>query len=254
MRTKLIAGNWKLNKTIDEAVALITSLNTSLKSLQLNNIEVVVAPTFTALNKVAEHLKGSPIKVSAQDLFWEDFGAFTGQISAPLIKDAGATYVIIGHSERRQYFNETDATVNKKIKAALKHQLTPIVCIGETLAERETGKVQEVVQTQLSGSLANLTTAEAEKIVIAYEPVWAIGTGKTATPEQAEEVHAMIRSILSQLFGNDLSTRTQILYGGSVKASNSKEILSKPNIDGALVGGASLKADEFVGIIASILN
>lgn len=252
MRTKLIAGNWKMNKTISEALELVKSLHFGLQFPEVANIEIVVAPTFTALNKVAEFLKDSFISVAGQDLFWEDSGAFTGQISAPLLKDAGAEYAIIGHSERRQYFQETDATVNKKIKAALKHQLIPIVCIGETLAEREANKVNEVITTQITQGLADISQDDAKKLVIAYEPVWAIGTGKTATPEQAEEVHAFIREMLTKIFGSEIAQNTKILYGGSVKASNSKEILFKPNIDGALVGGASLKAEDFIGIIKSV--
>ena len=249
MRTKLIAGNWKMNKTISEALELAKGLHYGMSFSEVENIEIVVTPTYTSLNKVAEFLKGSFINVAAQDLFWEDSGAFTGAISAPMIKDAGAKFVIIGHSERRQFFNETDATVNKKIKAALKHQLTPIVCVGETLEEREAGKVQNVIGTQMTGGLAEFTAEEAAKMVIAYEPVWAIGTGKTATPEQAEEVHAMIRAILVKQFGQNTAEVIRIIYGGSVKASNSKELLSLPNIDGALVGGASLKAEDFIGII-----
>lgn len=251
MRNKLIAGNWKMNKTIGEALELVKSLHHGIQFSATQNIDIVVAPTFTALSKVADFLKDSFISVAGQDLFWEDSGAFTGQISAPLLKDAGAEYVIIGHSERRQYFQETDETVNKKTKAALKHQLIPIVCVGETLAERESGKVNEVVKTQITQGLANLTTEDANKIVVAYEPVWAIGTGKTATPEQAEEVHVIIRGILEQMFGAPIAAKIKILYGGSVKASNAKEILSKPNIDGALVGGASLKAEDFIGIITN---
>jgi triosephosphate isomerase (TIM) len=254
MRKKLIAGNWKMNLTIAESAKLANDLHAKIQAAALTTAEVVIAPTFIALNKVADLLKGSTISVAAQDLFWEDAGAYTGQVAAPMIKDAGAKYVIIGHSERRQYFYETNESVNKKIFAALKHQLVPIVCVGETLAERETNKVEEVIATQLQGGLKNVTANDMQNMVIAYEPIWAIGTGKTATPEQAEEVHAMIRAVLSELFGVDTSQQTKILYGGSVKASNSKELLSRPNIDGALVGGASLKADEFVGIIQSAIH
>lgn len=253
MRTKLIAGNWKLNNTIGAALELVKALHYGMQYTEVQNVTIVVAPTFLALPKVAEFLKDSFISVSGQDLFWEDSGAFTGTVSAPLLKDAGAEYVIIGHSERRQFFQETDATVNKKIQAALKHQLIPIVCVGETLAEREANKVREVMHTQITQGLANLTADAASKLVIAYEPVWAIGTGKTATPAQAEEVHAMIREMLTQMFGATIAMQTKILYGGSVKAANSKEILSQPNIDGALVGGASLKAEEFIGIIKSAI-
>lgn len=253
MRTLMIAGNWKMNKTINEALELAKALHHGLSHADAAKLEIVVAPTYTALNKTAEFLKDSFIGVSAQDLFWEESGAFTGAISAPMIKDAGAEYVIIGHSERRQLFNETDNTVNKKIKAALKHGLTPIFCVGETLDEREAGKVNTVIGTQFSNGLADLTAEDVKKVVIAYEPVWAIGTGKTATPQQAEEVHAMIRKMLVEKFGQATADIVRILYGGSVKPSNSKELLSQPNIDGALVGGASLKADDFIGIIKNAI-
>ncbi len=245
MRTPIIAGNWKLNKTIGEALELAKTLHQGLTSTKF---EIVVAPPYTAINKVAEFFQNSPIKVSAQDMFWEDAGAFTGTVSAPMLKEAGAKYVIIGHSERRQFFHETDDTVNKKVKAALKHGLIPIFCLGETLTERESGKINEVITTQLAGGLRDLTATDIAQIVIAYEPVWAIGTGKTATPEQAEEVHVLIRETLAKKFG-EVASKVRILYGGSVKPSNSKELLSKPNIDGALVGGASLKAEDFLGII-----
>ncbi|EKE01401.1 MAG: Triosephosphate isomerase [uncultured bacterium] len=249
MRTPLIAGNWKMNKTINEALELVKALHYGLQYQDVTKLEIVVAPPYTALNKVAEFLKDSFIGVSSQDLFWEESGAFTGAISAPMLKDAGAEYAIIGHSERRQIFGETDGTVNKKIKAALAHNLVPIFCVGETLEEREAGKVNEVIGAQFSGGLMDLTPEHMAKIVIAYEPVWAIGTGKTATPEQAEEVHAVIRNMLVKQFGQTTADIVKILYGGSVKPSNSKELLSKPNIDGALVGGASLKPEDFIGII-----
>jgi triosephosphate isomerase len=249
MRIPLIAGNWKMNKTIGEALELVKALHYGLQYPEATKFEIVVAPPYTALNKVAEFLKDSFIGVSAQDLFWEDSGAFTGAISAAMIKDAGAEYVIIGHSERRQLFNETDASVNKKIKAAQKTNLIPIFCVGETLQEREAGKVNAVIGTHVYGGLEGLTTEDMAKVVIAYEPVWAIGTGKTATPEQAAEVHAMIRKMLVEKFGQTTADLVRILYGGSVKPSNSKEFLSQPNIDGALVGGASLKPEDFIGII-----
>jgi len=246
MRIKIIAGNWKMYKTISEALELVKALH---YGYQGGSSEVVVAPPATAINKVAEFLKDSYIKVSAQDLFWEDFGAYTGALSGPMLKDAGADYVIIGHSERRQYFGETDETVNKKIQAALKHRLIPIICVGETLGQREAGKILSVLTTQITQGLAGLAAEEIAKSVIAYEPVWAIGTGKTATPAQAEEAHVMIRDLIAQQFGVDAATQVRILYGGSVKPSNSKELLNLPNIDGALVGGASLKVQEFIEII-----
>jgi len=253
MRTPLIAGNWKMNKTISEALDLAKALHHGLAHADAVKLEIVVAPPYTALNKVAEFLKDSFIGVSAQDLFWEDAGAFTGAISAPMIKDAGAEYVIIGHSERRQLFGETDNAVNKKIKAAFKAGLIPIFCVGETLAEREAGKVNTIIGTQFFGGLADLTVENMKKVVIAYEPVWAIGTGKTATTQQAEEVHVMIRKMLVEKFGQATADIVRILYGGSVKPSNSKELLSEPNIDGALVGGASLKAEDFIGIIKNAM-
>jgi len=254
MRIPIIAGNWKMNKTVEEGVALAQTLhqelknNREIKKLEVT-LEIIIAPTFTSLRKIAETLKDSFISVCAQDMFWEDDGAFTGEVSAPLLKNAGVKYVIIGHSERRQLFQEVDEAVNKKIKASLKHGLIPIFCIGETLVERDAGKVEEVITNQLFGGLADITQNDITKIVIAYEPVWAIGTGKTATPEQAEEVHVLIRKLLTNKFGKTHADTIRILYGGSVKPSNIKALLSKPNIDGALVGGASLKAEDFVGIV-----
>lgn len=249
-RTPIVAGNWKMHNTIVEALDLAKALHFGMVCPP--DVDVVIAPTFVAVHEVAKLLEGSFIKVAGQDLFWEDTGAYTGEVSGMLLKDAGADYVIIGHSERRQYFNETDATVNKKVKAALKNALIPIVCVGETLAQRETGQAQEVVTFQTKEGLQGLTPAEIADLVIAYEPVWAIGTGKTATAQQAEEMHVVIRNVISQQFGPDAADKIRILYGGSVKAANSAELLNKPNIDGALVGGASLKAKEFIDIIHSI--
>ncbi|HBS51615.1 MAG TPA: triose-phosphate isomerase [Coxiellaceae bacterium] len=254
MRIPIIAGNWKMNKTIGETLDFLKILSQELQqSSATTKFEIVIAPSFIAINKMAELLKDSPVKICAQDLFWEDAGAFTGEISAPMLKDAGAKYVIIGHSERRQFFNETDSTVNKKIKAALKYNIVPIFCVGETLAEREAGKIESIIATQLTGGLMDLTANDVTKTVIAYEPVWAIGTGKTATKEQAEEVHLMIRQMLAKQFGQTNADVIRILYGGSVKPSNSKELLSQPNIDGALIGGASLKPEDFMGIIKSAM-
>lgn len=249
-RTPIIAGNWKMNNTIQEGLELVKAIHYGISYPA--KVEIVVAPTFVAISKIVDALKDSFIKVAGQDLFWEDSGAYTGSISAPLLKDVGAEYVIIGHSERRQYFGETDETVNKKTKAALKHQLIPIVCVGETLGQRESGQVRDVVTFQVVEGLKGLTPAQVADLVIAYEPVWAIGTGKTATAAQAEEVHVIIRDVLVKEFGKDAAQKNRILYGGSVKPSNSKELLSLENIDGALVGGASLKAADFIGIIQSI--
>lgn len=249
-RTPMIAGNWKMNKTIGESLALAKTLHQELQQLhKIAKFEVVIAPPYTAISKVAESLTDSSIKVGAQDLFWEESGAFTGAISARMIKDAGATYVIIGHSERRQLFSETDETVNKKIRAALQQDLIPIFCVGETLEEREAGKIAAVIEKQLSGGLMGMSAIDITKMVIAYEPIWAIGTGKTASPKQAAQVHLIIRELLSTQFGQENADLVRILYGGSVKPENSKELLLQPNIDGALVGGASLKAEDFIGII-----
>lgn len=250
MKTTLIVGNWKMHKTIGEALELVTAVHHGLQTAGAK-IEVVVAPPYTALSKVVEQLRDSFIGVSAQNLFWEEQGAFTGEISAAMIKDTGADYVIIGHSERRQLFHETDNSINKKIKTALKHDLIPIFCVGETLLEREANKVSEVITAQFSNGLEGLS-AEMAKVVIAYEPVWAIGTGKTATPQQAEEVHAMLRQLLVQ-FAPTTAAEVRILYGGSVKPTNSKELFSQPNIDGALIGGASLQADDFINIIKTAI-
>ena len=247
MRKPIIAGNWKLNKTIKDSIELVTLLKRELS--EISEVDIVVCPVFTSLRDVCDSLIDTNIGVGAQNLYWEDEGAFTGEVSAPLIKEAGAQYVIIGHSERRQYFNETDQTVNKKIRAALKHGLIPIVCIGEVLAEREAGKTKSVINTQFHGSLEGLSAEEMQKIIIAYEPVWAIGTGKTATPAQAQEVHAYIRELLRERFDEDTADEVRIQYGGSVKPDNIGELIAQEDIDGALVGGASLKADSFVAIV-----
>ncbi len=246
-RKPLIAGNWKLNKTIKEAIELVTLLKRKLTDLQ--GVDVVVCPPYTALSDVSELLIESDIRLGAQDLYWEEKGAFTGEVSASLIKDAGASYVIIGHSERRQFFHETNDTVNKKTKAALKNGLIPIVCVGESLAEREANKTFSIIENQLKGAFVNFSTEEIEKIVIAYEPVWAIGTGKVATPDQAEEVHAFIRKEMAKAFGQEVAAALRILYGGSVKSDNIANLMSQADIDGALVGGASLDANGFADIV-----
>jgi triosephosphate isomerase len=243
MRTPIVAGNWKCHKTSVEAVELIDQLKLQLKGVA--GVDVLVCPSFTALSAAAGALKGSTIGLGAQDLFWEPQGAFTGEVSAPMLVEVGCRFVIIGHSERRQFFGETDQTVNKKLLAALAHGLTPIVCVGETLQEREQGKTFDVVGRQLGVGLASLTAEQARRIVLAYEPVWAIGTGKTATPQQAQEVHAFIRQRLHGLQAADV----RIQYGGSVNAANAAELLGQPDIDGALVGGASLKPADFAAIV-----
>ncbi len=247
MRTPVIAGNWKMYNTIQESLDLVRSLKKEVDGVK--NVEVIVAPVYTSLGAVAAEAKGSAIRVAAQNMHWEDKGAFTGEVSPAMIKETGCTHVIIGHSERRQYFAETDQTVNKKVLAALKAGLTPIMCVGETLQQREAGNTMSVVATQVREGLAKFTAAEIEKIIIAYEPVWAIGTGKTATPAQAQEVHKAIRDIVAEITGQKVADGLRILYGGSVKADNVDELMREQDIDGALVGGASLKADSFARIV-----
>ena len=242
----LIAGNWKMHKTVAEARALAREIRQALSPSV--RVEVAVAPPYTALAAVAAEIAGSPVKLAAQDVFWEKQGAYTGAISAPMLADAGCHYVIIGHSERRQYFGELDETVNRTIKAVLEAGLFPIVCVGETLEQREQGRTFDVVETQIRQSLAGLSPGQGERLVIAYEPVWAIGTGKTATPDQAQEVHKLIRDLLPEVAG---TADLRILYGGSVTPDNAAELMAQPDINGALVGGASLKAASFLGIIAA---
>jgi triosephosphate isomerase len=250
MRTPIIAGNWKMNLTLSQAIELVDGIQYGLPFP--GEVDVLVAPPFLSLQRVAEHLKESYIGAAAQNLHFEDQGAFTGECSGKQVKDAGADYVIIGHSERRQYFGETDEMVNKKIKAALRNELVPIVCVGETLAERERNEVAAVIGRQLAVGLLDLTAGEVSRLIIAYEPVWAIGTGKTAAPDQVEEVHRLIRFSLSMKFNGQAGEAVRILYGGSVNPDNSKELLALPNVDGALVGGASLKAPGFIEIIKNI--
>lgn len=245
-RTPFIAGNWKLNLTIEDGVALVQGLAKAVKP----GVEVAVCPTALALAAVAQAAKGSAVGVGAQNAYWEEKGAFTGEISASLIKNAGATYVILGHSERRQYFGETDATVNKRLKAVLAQGLVPIVCIGETLQERQGGQLEVVLKRQVEGAIAGFTADQLKTLVIAYEPVWAIGTGVTASTAQAQEAHAFVRGLLRSALGG-LADSLRIQYGGSVKADNAKELLGQPDIDGALVGGASLKLADFSAIIAA---
>jgi triosephosphate isomerase len=247
MRTPLIAGNWKMNKTVDEACELVSKLRQSLSPY--SSVERVVCPPATALLPVSAILDESHIGLGAQNMHWEDAGAFTGELSPAMIQEF-CSYVILGHSERREYFAETDQMVNKKIKAALKANLTPIVCIGETLAENEAGKTAEVLTRQIKFGLEGLSEAEAEKIVVAYEPIWAIGTGRAATAEDANQViGGVVRAQLKALFGHTVAESIRILYGGSVKGSNAREYFGQSDIDGALVGGAALKADEFTAIV-----
>jgi triosephosphate isomerase len=246
MRNKFVCGNWKLHKTVAESIELATAIKNAVGPLR--DVEVAVAPVYTALYAVAKRLEGSSVAVAAQDCFWEDSGAWTGEVSAPLLRDAGCKYVIIAHSERRQHFGETDAAANLKVRAALKSGLGPILCVGETLAERDAGEAFHVVRRQLDGGLAELSAADGARLTIAYEPVWAIGTGRTATPQQAQEMHEFIRGKLSEKFG-DTAQQIRIQYGGSVKPDNASHLLGQADIDGALVGGASLKADDFLKIV-----
>jgi triosephosphate isomerase len=247
MRTPFIAGNWKMNLTVGKARELVRVLDEGLGATP--GVEVLVAPPATALMAVIAELRESRIKVAAQNCHWEASGAFTGEISPELIRDLGCSHVIIGHSERRQYFGETDETVNKKVHAALRAGLQVIACIGETLAEREAGKTMVIVETQLRGALRGLSAGQMEQLTVAYEPVWAIGTGKNATPEQAQEVHGHLRTVLKELYEWAVADKVRIQYGGSVKPSNIKELMDKTDIDGALVGGASLEAASFIGIV-----
>ncbi len=247
IRKKLIAGNWKMNKTSADAVQLAQDLVTEIGKVV--DIDIVICPPFTSLESVGKAIDGSTVKLGAQNMHHEASGAFTGEISAPMLRAFFATHVILGHSERRQYFAETDAAVNKKVIAALKNQLRPILCVGETLAEREAGSTLKVVQTQLEAGLEGVSKDLATSVVIAYEPVWAIGTGKVATTEQAQEVHAFIRSLLTKLFGDQVAQKVRILYGGSMKPANAPELLAQKDIDGGLIGGASLETRSFVDLV-----
>ncbi len=247
-RKPLVAGNWKMHKTLAEASALAREIRQGYKETMA--AEVVLAPPFTALTAVAQEISGSTIQLAAQDMYWEKQGAYTGAISPLMLTDAGCRLVIIGHSERRQYFGETNDTVNKKIKSAQENGLTPIVCIGETLAQREAQETMAVITSQLTEGLRGLGPAALSRLIIAYEPVWAIGTGRTATPAQAQEVHSAIRRLLVDQAGAEVANGLRILYGGSVTPDNIQELAQAPDIDGALVGGASLKADSFLKIVA----
>jgi triosephosphate isomerase len=247
MRIPFIAGNWKMFKTVHETVVFVKELRSTLKDT--SGVEIVLAPPFTAIHAAAEAARNTTIGVAAQDLYWEKEGAFTGEVAAGMIKEAGAEYVIIGHSERRRLFGETDAMVNRKVNAAIAADLTPIVCIGETLEEREANATLDVLDRQLKDGLDRLTSGQISELVIAYEPVWAIGTGRNATAAQAGEAHAHIRKRLRQWFGGDAADHCHVIYGGSVKPDNIKELIAEPDVDGALVGGASLDVKSFVEIV-----
>ena len=252
MRSIMIAGNWKMYKSNSEAKELVEGLINNTK--EIVKTKMIVCPPYTALALASDLAKGSGIQVGAQNMYWEEQGAFTGEISTEMIKSTGATFVIIGHSERRQFFGETDETVNKKLIAALQSELNPIVCIGESLEERESGVTNDVVGNQVEKALSGIDSESMKKIILAYEPIWAIGTGKTATPQQAQDVHKFIRSVLVKLYNNEVADEIVIQYGGSVKPDNASELLSQPDIDGALVGGACLKADSFSAIINAAEN
>ena len=248
-RTPLVAGNWKMFKGVADAVAYAKEFRSLVKDL--NDVELVIAPPFTAVHAVADALRNSGIATAGQDCFWEKEGAFTGAVSAPMLKEAGAALVILGHSERRRVFGDTDADVTRKIHAAYAAGLAPIACIGETLEEREAGRTFEVLDTQLKAVIDGVTAEQFAQMVIAYEPVWAIGTGRNATPEQAQEAHAHVRARLRAWLGAEAADKCQILYGGSVKPDNAKAILQQPDVDGALVGGASLDPQGFFAICSA---
>ncbi len=247
MRTKIIAGNWKMNLNHQEAETLVRDILRRVRDVK--TVEIVVCPTFTSLCRVSELVGDTVVKLGAQNMFWEKKGAFTGEISANMLLTLGCQYVILGHSERRTYFFETDDVVARKVRTALASGLTPIVCVGETKEERENGSTAGVVERQVRGAFDGLRPDEFEGVVIAYEPVWAIGTGLTATTEQAQEVHALIRKLVADMFGKEIAEATRIQYGGSMKPSNARELLAQPDIDGGLIGGASLEAESFEGII-----
>jgi len=250
MNKYVIAGNWKMNNDLKESITLVSEIKTSLEKRE--NIDVILCPPFTSLETASALLKDSHIKLGAQNMHFEDSGAFTGEISAKMLKSVGCEYVILGHSERRTIFNETDEVINKKIKKALSENLKVIFCIGETLEEREKGTTNSVLEKQIKNGLVGISSSQMENIIVAYEPVWAIGTGKTASPQQAEEAHNFIRSIISEIFSDFIAESTIIQYGGSVKPDNAKELMGQDNINGALVGGACLKSKSFVEIINAV--
>ena len=250
MRRRIIAGNWKMHNNLSDSQNLVTKLVNGLNNKNINR-EVIICPPFTSISEVSNLLKGTNIELGAQNMHFEDKGAFTGEISADMLLSVGCKYVVIGHSERRTIFGETDEFINKKIKKALVSGLSPIFCIGESLEQRESGITNDVIKRQVLEGIKELNEDDVNKLIIAYEPIWAIGTGKTATPEQAQEVHEFIRSILLEAFSKETSENIPILYGGSVKPNNAFDLLSKADIDGALVGGACLDSDSFISIITA---
>jgi triosephosphate isomerase len=251
-RRPFIVANWKMNKTVDDSVDFIKEFLPLISDVE--DVDMALAPAYISLRPVSKALEGSRVGLSAQNMHWEEGGAFTGEISAVMLRDADCQYVILGHSERRQYFGEGEGEISRKVLAALREGITPIVCVGETLGERDYGKTYDKVEGQIRGSLADVMLENGSELVLAYEPVWAIGTGKTATPEEAQDVHAFSRDQLAALFGNDRASQIRILYGGSVKADNAGSLMSMPDIDGALVGGASLNPESFAGIIKAVIS
>jgi len=251
MRKKVIAGNWKMNNDLNESQNLISKLTSGLSNEKIN-CEVIICPPFTSLQEASSLIKNTVVKLGAQNMYYEENSAYTGEVSASMLKSVGCEYVILGHSERRTIFGESDSLINKKIKKALQSNLKPIFCAGETLQERESGVTKDVIRRQVVEGLKDILINDLAQIIIAYEPVWAIGTGKTATPAQAEEVHEYIREIIGSLYNKDVSENLTIQYGGSVKPENAAELMSQKDIDGALVGGACLKADSFIKIIKSV--
>ncbi len=247
MRKPFIAGNWKMNETIADGLELATSVVRGLGDEK--RADVAVIPPFLAIPAVAEALRDTPVSVGAQNVFWERGGAFTGEISPPMLRDAGCAFALVGHSERRHVIGEDDSIVRRKLEALLDEELDVILCIGEKLEEREAGRTEKRLETQVRAGLEGLDAAAMNRVTVAYEPVWAIGTGKTASPEQAQQAHAFVRGLLAELFGREVSQRVRIQYGGSVKPANAAELLALPDVDGALVGGAALKSDSFLGII-----
>ena len=251
MRKPIVVGNWKMNTTPEEAVQLVKELKPLVAGIEA--VEIGICPPFVCLTETSKLLKDTNIGLGAQNMYWEPEGAYTGEISAEMLLTSGCRYVILGHSERRTYFGETNATVHKRLEAALQSGLSPIVCVGETQEQRESGKAEEVVSDHLRGAYEGISAADAQKTVIAYEPVWAIGTGLTATPDQAQEMHAFIRSVLTELYGDSVAQSLRIQYGGSMKPGNAKELLARKDIDGGLIGGAALQAESFAAIIKGAL-
>ena len=252
MRSKIVAGNWKMNKTLSESKDLVKGIKKSIKGIKLENTRVIIAPTYVNLQKVSKSIKKSAIEVAAQNMHQADSGAFTGEISAEMLKSVGVGIVILGHSERREYFGETDALLAQKVDQALKNKLEIIFCFGEVLDDRKNENHFKVVESQIKNALFHLDVSDWKHLVLAYEPVWAIGTGETASPEQAQEMHAFIRNLVASKYNSAIADNVSILYGGSVKPANAKEIFSKEDVDGGLIGGAALNADDFSALIEAI--